>query len=241
LFDWYWFFVFYLMIVHVNSVVISLYVHRGIGHGHFTFSPAFHHVCRFYLWFTSHTGPHWMETYAARHRKHHRYSDSVIDAQSPHHLTFSQMFSPWKVIPSDVEQYCPEIRTPDDWLQRHLYDSHRNLGICVLALVNLYLFGVMGLVVGTTVMYFSNKYLGIYIGNYVVHKFGFTYAGNSGSDRSRNLFPFGILFAGEELHNNHHNDTRSAKFSKRWFEFDIGYVYARIFSYLGWLKFRNTP
>jgi hypothetical protein len=38
---------------------------------------------------------------------------------------------------------------------------------------------------------------------------------------------------GEELHNNHHADPRSARFAVRWFEVDIGWVYIRILAALG--------
>jgi stearoyl-CoA desaturase (delta-9 desaturase) len=37
---------------------------------------------------------------------------------------------------------------------------------------------------------------------------------------------------GEELHNNHHADPKSAHFATRWFEFDIGWVYIRMLQVL---------
>ena len=47
-------------------------------------------------------------------------------------------------------------------------------------------------------------------------------------DASRNIFPWGILIGGEELHNNHHTFATSAKLSSRWYEFDIGWMYIRM-------------
>jgi stearoyl-CoA desaturase (delta-9 desaturase) len=44
-------------------------------------------------------------------------------------------------------------------------------------------------------------------------------------DTSRNLYPIAFWIGGEELHNNHHADGASAKFSKKWYEFDIGWMY----------------
>jgi stearoyl-CoA desaturase (delta-9 desaturase) len=52
-------------------------------------------------------------------------------------------------------------------------------------------------------------------------------------DASRNIVPLGVVLAGEELHNNHHADPRSARFRRRWFELDVGWVYIRILASLG--------
>jgi stearoyl-CoA desaturase (Delta-9 desaturase) len=51
-------------------------------------------------------------------------------------------------------------------------------------------------------------------------------------DASTNIVPWGILVGGEELHNNHHAYASSARFSNRWFEFDIGWIYIRFFQML---------
>lgn len=57
-------------------------------------------------------------------------------------------------------------------------------------------------------------------------------------DTSRNLLPIGIWIGGEELHNNHHGDGASAKFSKKWWEFDIGWAYIKVLSALGLAQVR---
>ena len=54
-----------------------------------------------------------------------------------------------------------------------------------------------------------------------------------------NYFPVGILHAGEEFHNNHHCQPGNPRFSHRWWELDMGYVYALLFEKLGWLKIKN--
>jgi stearoyl-CoA desaturase (delta-9 desaturase) len=51
-------------------------------------------------------------------------------------------------------------------------------------------------------------------------------------DASTNLFPWGILIGGEELHNNHHTFATSARLSNRWYEFDVGWLYIRILAAL---------
>ena len=49
-----------------------------------------------------------------------------------------------------------------------------------------------------------------------------------------------ILIGGEELHNNHHAYGTSAKFSAKWYEFDIGWVYIRILATLGLATVRKV-
>jgi stearoyl-CoA desaturase (delta-9 desaturase) len=44
-------------------------------------------------------------------------------------------------------------------------------------------------------------------------------------DESRNISPIAIWLGGEELHNNHHADPKSAKFTAKWYELDIGWLY----------------
>jgi len=60
------------------------------------------------------------------------------------------------------------------------------------------------------------------------------------NDASTNIVPWGLLIGGEELHNNHHAFPTSAKFSVRRWEFDIGWLYIRIFSFLRVVKINRV-
>jgi stearoyl-CoA desaturase (delta-9 desaturase) len=51
-------------------------------------------------------------------------------------------------------------------------------------------------------------------------------------EASRNIVPWGILIGGEELHNNHHAYSTSARLSSRWWEFDLGWAYIRLLEML---------
>ena len=75
--------------------------------------------------------------------------------------------------------------------------------------------------------------------NGVGHYFG--YRNFQSEDASTNIVPWGILIGGEELHNNHHAYASSAKLSNRWYEFDIGWFYIRIWKSLGWRRSRRLP
>src|SRR5690606_27169623 len=60
------------------------------------------------------------------------------------------------------------------------------------------------------------------------------------TDASTNLVPWGIIVAGEELHNNHHSFATSAKLSAKWYEFDIGWMYIRLLEIVGLAKARRV-
>src|SRR5262245_33804372 len=52
-------------------------------------------------------------------------------------------------------------------------------------------------------------------------------------DASRNIVPFAFWIGGEELHNNHHAYPASARFSMKWYEFDLGWLYVCLLESLG--------
>lgn len=236
MFELQYFWIFWLIKLHIYVTVFSMYVHRGIAHKHFIPCKPLEYCFRLILWVSGTLGPKWAETYVSRHRKHHLTSDTKEDEQSPHHLTLIQMCQPWQYNHHDVEKYCPEVKTPDDWMQRTLHEKHKNLGPWVEHVIAGILFGYVGIILSWLIYTTTKKWFGILIGNYAFHKIGFNYAGHRHPyDKSKNLFPIGILLGGEELHNNHHNWPMRVNYRQRWFELDIGYVYARIFSMLGLL------
>jgi stearoyl-CoA desaturase (Delta-9 desaturase) len=61
------------------------------------------------------------------------------------------------------------------------------------------------------------------------------------TDASTNISPWGILIAGEELHNNHHTYPTSAKLSVKPYEFDIGWMYIRTLEILGMATVKKVP
>jgi stearoyl-CoA desaturase (delta-9 desaturase) len=60
-------------------------------------------------------------------------------------------------------------------------------------------------------------------------------------DASTNISPWGIIIAGEELHNNHHTYPTSAKLSIKPYEFDIGWMYITILKTLGLAHVKKVP
>ncbi len=247
MFEWYWFIVFYLGLVHVNFLAWSLYMHRGLVHNQLAFTNSITHVFRFLVWLSFKMWPNWTKFYVAQHRIHHRFSDTQADVHSPKFLTFKQMFDtdhcdrsrPYYITPEEVAKYAPDVEHPTDWIQRNLYDRYPGLGLFIIYTVILFLFGWKVALVGIPLYGLSSKYLGIIVVNYLPHKIGFSYRGNRDADTSRNLLPWGILCCGEELHANHHWNLRSANYRHFWWEIDIGWIYARILIFLKLAKLKS--
>jgi len=172
--------------------------------------------------------------WVAVHRKHHRFSDESGDPHSPHVYGIKRVFfkgamlyhaaSKDKVM---VDTYG--VGTPADWIERNLYSAHSRLGIGILFLFNIIVFGWAGAIIwGIQMIWIPFWAAGVVNG--VGHWWG--YRNGETKDRSRNILPWGIVIGGEELHNNHHLDPASAQLSRHWWEFDIGYMYIRLLSAL---------
>jgi stearoyl-CoA desaturase (delta-9 desaturase) len=179
--------------------------------------------------------------WVAVHRKHHRFTEAEGDPHSPHVYGF------WTVLfkgaflyhiaskDSDmVAQYG--AGTPDDWIEQNLYTKHSRVGILLMLLIDILLFGWIGFVVwGVQMIWIPFWAAGVVNG--AGHWWG--YRNGETKDHSRNLSPIGIIIGGEELHNNHHLDPASPKFSLKPWEFDIGWMYLKMFEFLGLAKIKS--
>ena len=224
-----------LIVTHITIVCVTVFLHRGQAHRGLTFHPVLSHFMRFWLWLT--TG---MVTrqWVAIHRKHHRFSDVEGDPHTPH------VFGIWRVLFGGALLYSRAARdsvmiaqygqgTPVDWLETNVYSKHNFVGIGLMLLIDLALFGPVGFIVwGVQMLWIPFWAAGVING--VAHYIG--YRNGETKDHSRNISPWGIVVGGEELHNNHHLDPANVKLSKRWWEFDIGYMWICIFKLLGLVK-----
>jgi stearoyl-CoA desaturase (delta-9 desaturase) len=126
--------------------------------------------------------------------------------------------------------------TPTDWIERNLYAAHSRLGIMIMLIIDLAMFGPWGFLVwGIQMIWIPFWAAGVING--LSHWWGYRVVNTA--DTSRNLWPWAIWIGGEELHNGHHADGASAKFSQRWWEFDIGWAYIQILRALGLAKLRQ--
>lgn len=229
-----------LVLTHITIAAVTLYLHRCQAHRALELHPIVSHFFRLWLWLT--TG---METkaWAAIHRKHHAKCETVDDPHSP------QVMGLKKVLWEGAELYRKEAKntetltrygygTPDDWIERHLYTPYSAKGILLMLLIDLVLMGIPGITVWAIQMAWI-PFFAAGIVNGVGHYWG--YRNFECLDAARNIFPWGILIGGEELHNNHHTFGTSAKLSVKWWEFDIGWAYIRLLQFFKLAKPKKVP
>ena len=224
--------------VQITIACVTLYLHRGQAHRGVQFHPVVEHFMRFWLWLT--TG---MVTkqWVAIHRKHHQKSDQSGDPHSPQIYGIKQVLFGgaflYHAASKDTEMVNKLSHgTPTDWIERNLYTPHSRLGISIMLIIDLYVFGLWGwLVWGIQMIWIPFWAAGVVNG--LAHWWG--YRNTATTDTSTNLIPWAVWIGGEELHNNHHADGANPKFTQKWWEFDIGWMYICILRTLGLAKLRT--
>lgn len=229
-----------LVLTHITIASVTIYLHRHSAHRSLDLHPLPAHFFRFWLWMT--TG---MVTkqWTAIHRKHHAKCEREEDPHSP------QIFGIRKVFWEGAELYRAEAKneetmaryghgTPDDWIERHLYSKYSALGVSLMLIINVLLFGAAGLTVWAVQMIWIPLWAAGVI-NGIGHYWG--YRNFEATDASTNVFPWGMIVGGEELHNNHHTYPTSAKFSIKPYEFDVGWLYISVLRTLGLASVKKVP
>lgn len=229
-----------LGLTHITIASVTIFLHRHQAHRALDLHPVLSHFFRFWLWLT--TGMVTKE-WAAVHRKHHAKVETPDDPHSPQQVGIN------KVLWDGVSLYRVETRnadtlskyghgTPNDWVERRLYSRHTAAGIVLMLGINLLLFGPLGLSIWAVQMMWIPFFAAGVI-NGIGHYWG--YRNYECADASTNIVPIGIVIGGEELHNNHHTFPSSAKFSSKWWEFDIGWLYIRLFETFGLARVKKIP
>ena len=221
-----------LGLTHITIAAVTIFLHRHQTHRALDLNPAASHFFRFWLWLT--TGMRTAE-WVAIHRKHHARVETSEDPHSPQILgiktvllTGAELYRREAEKRETIEKYG--FDTPDDWLEKNLYHRFNSIGICLMLLLNVILFGFIGITVWAVQMAWIPFFAAGVI-NGVGHWWG--YRNFEGPDASTNIVPFGLIIGGEELHNNHHAFAGSARFSNKWYELDLGWYYIRLMEMLG--------
>ena len=212
-----------LVFTQLTIFSVTLFLHRSQAHRGVDFHPVLNHFFRFWTWLTTSMIP---RAWVAIHRKHHARVETEQDPHSPQTRGIgkvlregAELYREARNDRASIEQYGKGA--PDDWIERHLYTPHANLGPVVLAVVNLVLFGLPGIALWAIQMAWI-PFWAAGVVNGLGHWWG--YRNFESADTSTNLTPWGVWIGGEELHNNHHAFPSSARFSMRRWEFDIGWA-----------------
>lgn len=239
---WWGYIVVAFVVTHITIVAVTIFLHRCQSHRALELHPIVSHFFRFWLWLTTAMVT---KEWVAIHRKHHARVETESDPHSPQVLGLS------RVVWSGAELYRAEYLnnpqtleefgqgTPDDWLENCFYGRGKltylgifiDMGLCILA------FGPVGLSIWAVQMAWI-PFFGAGIVNGVGHYWG--YRNFLCPDASTNIVPWGFLIGGEELHNNHHAFIGSAKFSIKPWEFDLGWLYIRVFCALGLARVKRV-
>ena len=221
-----------LIVTHLTIICVTLYLHRSQTHRSVTFIPVINHLMRFWLWLT--TGMITAQ-WVAVHRLHHAHTETLDDPHSPKHYGLLRVLfggallytraAKEKLTITNLSRDCPQ-----DWIERNLYTKYHWLGLVMLLLINFLLFGWWGFLIwGIQAVWIPFWAAGVING--LGHFYG--YRNGETRDNSHNILPWGIIIAGEELHNNHHLTPAAAKLSHRPWEFDLGWFYIRVLEKLG--------
>ncbi len=237
---WWQVVLFTLVTTHITIASVTIFLHRAQSHRALDLHAIPSHFFRFWLWLG--TGMVTKE-FVSIHRKHHAKCETEEDPHSPQTrgikkllLEGTELYRAESLNKETMEKYGHG--TPDDWIERNLYTRFAWQGVGLMLVVNLMLFGAIGLTVWAIQMAWI-PVMATGIINGIGHFWG--YRNFESADASTNVIPWGILIGGEELHNNHHTYATSAKFSVKKYEFDIGWVYIRGMEMLGLAKVRKTP
>jgi stearoyl-CoA desaturase (delta-9 desaturase) len=231
--------VYTLIVTHITMICVCIYLHRGLTHKTMQFKPVLEHFFRFWLWLTDGV---MIKDWVATHRKHHRYADKPGDPHSPVLLGIKTIAwtNFYETLVYRYRNFAPQWETeiygketPDDWLERNVYVPHQRLGLLLMLLINVLLFGRWGILIWFIQLAWTPFWSGSIITGFAHYIGG--YHNKDANDNSRN-FPFlGFFIIGDELHSNHHAEPWNAKLSRKWYEFDLGWMYIKIFEKFGLL------
>jgi fatty-acid desaturase len=241
-----------LTIYVFGTLGINLCYHRLLTHRGFVCTPWVERTFAIFGMCCLQNSPiHWV----AIHRRHHQYSDEQADPHTPL-VSFLWSHVGWLLVENrDLDRLGLFSKYARDIAQDRFYARFERLqwylGVVVGSWLLFYFGGMFaGLATGSTLAEATQFGLslliwGVFLRTVVV--WHITWSVNSvthvwGSQRyethdgSRNNFLVGYLSNGEGWHNNHHADQRTAKNSRRWWEFDVTYLTIRLLAALGLAK-----
>ncbi len=229
---WWGYVVVALTLTHITIASVTIFLHRHQAHRALNLHAVPSFFFRFWLWLTTAIVT---KEWVAIHRKHHAKCETEEDPHSPVIVGIK------KVLLEGAALYRKEAQnqetldkyghgTPNDWLENNLFSKRSELGIMLMLIINVLLFGPLGLTIWAVQMaWIPINAAGIVNG--LGHYWG--YRNFQTEDASTNIVPWGIFIGGEELHNNHHAYASSAKLSNKWYEIDIGWFYIRVIETFG--------
>lgn len=210
----------------VRMFGVTGFYHRYFSHRTYKTSRWFQFVMAVWAMSSSQRGIAW---WAAHHRNHHKFSDTIHDVHSPRLTGFWHSHIMWLYDKNDVTDWdrvkdlakYPELV----WLDRWWHLPPALLAVTCLAIAGWPGF-LIGFCLSTTLLWH-----GTFTINSLSHVWG--KRRYETTDDSRNNWVLAIITLGEGWHNNHHyymNSTRQGFF---WWEYDVTYYLLKVMSWIG--------
>ena len=230
----------------LNILYITVFYHRGITHNAVRLTPG---TLKFVVlsgsWITGIDPKAW----ACMHRMHHQYSDGMEDPHSPWNsnifgVATAQLHAYKRILVALHKKEEPFVSVVKDlhfntsWTNRHRvwwmpYLLHLAIAVVIGSVLHSFLPAIaywLGIM--------SHPLQG-WLVNALAHRYG--YQNYDNEDRSMNNTLVAWLVFGEGFQNNHHKFPASAKFSKKWFEVDMGYGLCKMVEAFGWIEPIQLP
>jgi fatty-acid desaturase len=215
-----------LILAILGGIGTSVCYHRSLSHGALKLHPIVEHALIFFSIFNGNGSP---QTWVANHRQHHAKADTIEDVSSPRHGGFWWAHLRWiyQWPQSEVRRWCPNLDTPAYRLWNKLLTPIIAVSMVIGLLWSWPAFFWLGAIRHVYSLHFQM------LVNSVLHM---SPGVPAGQDSSRNIWwlgPFQLGAWGENWHHNHHNEATSAKFSRQWFQIDVGWYFIWTMEKLG--------
>ena len=206
-----------LALASMGAFGTTIAYHRSLAHRAVKLNPIVEQVLVFFAVFNGSGTP---STWIANHRNHHANADTIDDVSSPRHGGFWWAHLRWlyQWEPSSMERWSPDMIRPRymtwDKVQIPLVITSICFGYLFFGWAGLFWAGAIRLVYVLHMQAFVNSLLHL--------KPGLT----AGVDSSRNIWwlgPLQLTAWGENFHRNHHSYPASARFSRHWWQIDLGW------------------
>jgi stearoyl-CoA desaturase (delta-9 desaturase) len=195
--------------------------HRALAHKAVKLNPVVEQILIFFAVFNGSGSP---STWIANHRNHHANSDTVDDVSSPRHGGFWWAHLRWlyQWEASSMEKWCPTLIRP-----RYMIWQKLQTPLIAISLTFGYLlYGWPGLLWIGAIRLAYCLHMQAFVNSLLHLKPGLP----EGVDSSQNIWwlgPLQVTAWGENWHGNHHHAQWSAKFSRHWWQVDIGWYVIR--------------
>jgi fatty-acid desaturase len=206
-----------LVFASVGGFGTTIAYHRALAHRAVKLNPIVEQLLISCAVFNGSGAP---STWIANHRNHHAKADTVDDVSSPRHGGFWWAHLRWlyQWEASSMQRWSPDIIRPRykiwDKVQIPLVIASICFGYLLFGWAGLFWMGAIRLVYVLHMQAFVNSLLHLKPGL------------PDGVDSSRNIWwlgPLQLTAWGENWHENHHSYPASARFSRHWWQIDLGW------------------